>query len=237
MKKHFRSLKEGVKRRAPWVSPVYQYLRWKYLVLPRWRMMGMGVFTHHYQRNNWGCSESVSGEGSTLEQTAVIRGALPQLIKDFRIQSMLDIPCGDFNWMKLLDLPIHYIGADVVDEIVALNQRRFGKHARSFTKLDLTVDALPKVDLIFCRDCLFHFSYKHIFSALNNAKRSGSGYLLTTTNTQLKQNKNIVTGEFRRLNLQISPFSLPTPLLLINEKCPNPDKPDKSMGLWRISDL
>jgi hypothetical protein len=197
----------------------------------------MTVFKEHYVRNTWGCSESVSGEGSTLEQTAAIRGTLPQLIKDFRIQTMLDIPCGDFHWMKLLDLPVQYIGGDVVGEIVAEDERRFANHARSFTKLDLTVDALPKVDLIFCRDCLFHFSYSDIFSALGNVKRSGSRYIMTTTNTQLEQNKNIVTGEFRRLNLQIAPFSLPAPLLIIDEKCPNPDKPDKCMGLWRICDL
>ena len=197
----------------------------------------MTIFAEHYQRNSWGCSESVSGEGSTLDQTAAIRAALPQLIKDFQIQTMLDIPCGDFNWMKLLDLPIQYLGADVVEDIVAENKRRFGNHSRSFTRLDLTGDTLPKVDLIFCRDCLFHFSFEHISSALGNMKRSGSRFLLTTTNTQLRQNRDIVTGEFRRLNLQIPPFSLPAPLVIIDEQCPNPDKPDKCMGLWRISEL
>jgi hypothetical protein len=237
MYKHLHPIRDAVKRRAPWLTPIYRYMYLNFLRRLKWRKMGMTIFVEHYQENSWGCSESVSGEGSTLDQTVAIRVALPQVIKDFQIQTMLDIPCGDFNWMKLLDLPVHYIGADVVENIVVENQKRFGNHSRSFTKLDLTGDTLPKVDLIFCRDCLFHFSYNHIFSALSHIKRSCSRYLLTTTNTQLHQNKNIVTGEFRRLNLQISPFSLPAPLLIIDEKCPNPDKPDKCMGLWRICDL
>lgn len=197
----------------------------------------MAVFTEHYQKNGWGCGESVSGEGSTIEQTAVIRESLPNIIRDFQIESLLDIPCGDFNWMKLLELPVRYTGADIVGEIIAKNQRRFGNFARSFVRLDLTVDALPTADLILCRDCLFHLSYNHISQALSNIKRSGSRFLLTTTNTRLNQNKNIVTGEWRRLNLQLPPFSLPTPLLLIDEKCPNTASPDKHLGLWRISDL
>lgn len=137
----------------------------------------------------------------------------------------------------MLDLPVAYIGADVVDEIIAENQEKFCSDKRSFVKLDLTTGPLPQVDLILCRDCLFHFSFEHIFKALDQIKRSGSTYLLTTTNTRLERNRDIVTGEWRRLNLEAPPFSLPKPLMLLDEKCPNPASPDKQMGLWRISEL
>jgi SAM-dependent methyltransferase len=199
--------------------------------------MGMEVFSEHYRKNGWGCCESVSGEGSTIEQTAVIREALPKIVRDFQVRTLLDIPCGDFNWMKLLELPVQYTGADIVEEIIAANQKSFGNPSRSFIRLDLTVDTLPTADLVLCRDCLFHLSYAHIFQALANIKRSGSRFLLTTTNMRLIENKNIVTGEWRRLNLLVPPFSLPKPLLLIDEKCPNAVSPDKHIGLWRISDL
>ena len=155
MYKRLHPIRDAVKRHAPWITPMYRYMYLHFLRRPKWRRMGMTIFAEHYQRNSWGCSESVSGEGSTLDQTAAIRAALPQLIKDFQIQTMLDIPCGDFNWMKLLDLPIQYLGADVVEDIVAENKRRFGNHSRSFTRLDLTGDTLPKVDLIFCRDLIY----------------------------------------------------------------------------------
>jgi hypothetical protein len=231
------ALKQAVKQRMPWVIPIYSCLCWNLVIRPRWRRMGMAVFTEHYRRNGWGSPESVSGEGSTLEQTAAIRAALPRLVEDLRIKTMLDIPCGDFNWMRLLDLPLQYTGADIVAEIVRENQRRFASDTRQFKVLDVVADRLPSADLIFCRDCFFHFSYEHIFKAISNIKRSGAKYLLTTTNTRLAKNRNIVTGEWRRLNLQVLPFSLPLPMVLIDECCPNSVGSDKHMGLWSVSDL
>lgn len=231
------SIKKWVKRHFPWLVPAYSYAVWNFVIRPRWRRMGMAVFTEHFRENGWGSDESVSGEGSTVEQTAAIRAALPDIIRDHQIRTMLDIPCGDFNWMKLLALPVTYTGADIVDEIVAMNQSRFSSPSRSFVTLDLTVERLPDVDLILCRDCLFHFSFQHVAAALANIKASGARFLLTTTNTQLDRNRDIVTGEWRRLNLQLPPFSLPEPILLIDEKCPNPLSPDKHLGLWRVSEL
>ena len=39
---------------------------------------------------------------------------------------MLDIPCGDFYWMKEVDLKdIEYIGADIVDELIKKNNDKF----------------------------------------------------------------------------------------------------------------
>ena len=231
------SFKSTVRRRAPWLIPLYGYVVWTFIVRPRWRKLGMDVFTEHFRRNGWGNPESKSGDGSTLEQTAAVRGALPIVVRDFQLRTILDIPCGDFNWMRSVNLPVHYIGADVVAEIVARNRERFTTDARSFVRLDLTADTLPTVDLILCRDCLFHFSFADIARALSNIKRSGARFLLTTTNTELDRNRDIVTGEWRRLNLQAFPFLLPSPLMLIDEQCPEADARDKHLGLWRVADL
>jgi hypothetical protein len=199
-------------------------------------MGAAAVFTEHYEKNGWGIEETRSGIGSTVHNTEAVRAAIPRLLAEFHIRTLLDIPCGDFNWMKLIDLPIRYIGADIVEEIVARNQRQYGSKIRSFIRLDLTVDSLPTVDLILCRDCLFHLSYRHINQALVNIKRSEARFLLTTTNPGLHKNKDIVTGEWRRLNLQIAPFCLPEPLILIDEKGWDPAD-DRQLGLWRISDV
>lgn len=58
--------------------------------------------------------------------------------------------------MQLVDLPARYIGADIVDELIAENHKRFANDARCFVKVDLTAAPLPLADLIFCRDCLAH---------------------------------------------------------------------------------
>jgi hypothetical protein len=134
--------------------------------------------------------------------------------------------------MKLVDLPVSYLGADIVDDIIRDNQKRFSSEKRRFEKIDLIHDELPKVDLILCRDCLFHFSHGHIWHALHNIKKSGSNLLLTTTNPSPTFNRKIVTGEYRKLNLQAPPFSLPPPILSVDE-----GHDDKHMALWRISDI
>jgi hypothetical protein len=232
------SVRSSARRYAPkWVTAIYSYLCWNLLIRPRWRRMGVAaVFTEHYQRNGWGVEESRSGIGSTIGNTEAVRTEIPNLIAKYQIRSLLDIPCGDFNWMKLIELPIKYIGADIVEELIVHNRGRYESQLRSFTKLDLTIDRLPMVDLILCRDCLFHLSYRHIHEAIANIKRSGATFLLTTTNPYLRKNKDIVSGEWRRLNLQIFPFLLSKPILFIDEKSPDPAD-DRQLGLWRISDI
>jgi Capsular polysaccharide synthesis protein/Glycosyl transferase family 2 len=184
--------------------------------------------------------ESVSGPGSCLAQTTEIRRRLPFLIADLKIRSFLDTPCGDFNWMKHVRLGTEqYIGGDIVPTLVEQNQRIFGDSERRFIHLDITRDYLPQVDLIFCRDCLVHFPLTEIANALTNFKRSQSKYLLTTTFTGQRENTEITTGEWRPLNLQLSPFNFPPPLRLINEKCAevNGTYADKCLGLWRLEDI
>jgi len=81
--------------------------------------------------------------------------------------------------MKKVDLSgITYIGADIVNELVNKN---YYKYDEEFMTLDITKDKLPRVDVVFVRDCLVHFSNKDIYKALKNIYKSGAKYLLTTT--------------------------------------------------------
>lgn len=139
-------------------------------------------FTEIYENNLWCSPESVSGGGSEMQNTKVIRKELPVLIQKFNIQSILDIPCGDYNWMKSVDLGnAFYIGADIVQPLVKRNKELYNNI--DFRLLDLTKDILPKVDLIFVRDCLGHLSNDNVLLALKNCKESGSKYLLATSFT------------------------------------------------------
>lgn len=204
----------------------------------RYRIMSAeSIFTEIYRKNSWG-GISKSGSGSDLSQTQTIREKLPQLVKDLEISSLLDIPCGDFYWLKEVNLDfLSYVGADIVDDIIRHNQEKFHKQNRTFIKLDIPNDDLPKVDLIFCRDLFVHFSFNDISKSIRNIKRSGSKYLLTTSFTETKVNVDIVTGEWRKLNLQMLPFSFSDPLKIIIEKSSEDRAFDKSLSLWKISDL
>jgi hypothetical protein len=198
------------------------------------------VFGRVYQTNFWGNPDSRSGAGSDLIQTAEIRKRIPEIVADLGARTMLDIPCGDFHWMKEVELNVEYIGADIVEELIRQNQKLFGTPLRRFIVCDITKEPVPTVDLVLCRDLLVHLSYQDTFAALRSMRLSGSKYLLTTTFTERSHNFDIpTTGKWRPLNLELEPFKFGEPLLLINEKCTEGEGAwsDKSLGLWRIADL
>lgn len=198
------------------------------------------VFSKIFAKNLWEGGESESGSGSSLEQTTTISDQLPFFLKALGVKSVLDAGCGDLNWLHHMDLTLEtYIGVDVVGALVARNREMYGNKKRSFLVRDITKDRLPKVELIFCRDCLGHFSFIDIHAAVRNFKRSKSTYLLTTTFPKHDLSVDIQTGYWRPLNLQLPPFNFPRPIRLINEHCSEDDNAytDKSLGLWRISEL
>lgn len=192
-------------------------------------------FTEIYENNLWCSPESVSGGGSEMQNTKVIRRELPVLIQKFGITSILDIPCGDWNWMKDVDLcGASYIGADIVDPLIGLNKANYTN--TDFRVLDLINDVLPKVDLIFVRDCLGHLSNDNVSLALRNCQESGSKYLLATSFTKWDMNPDIENGGWKCINLMIPPFQL-NPIYLINEDCQEgyPHYNDKCMILFQLN--
>ena len=192
------------------------------------------IFLDIYLNNSWADQESVSGRGSTLARTDIIRIALPALLESVGAKSLLDAPCGDFNWMRHVDLrSVEYLGADVVRELIARNQQMYGGKGRNFVVSDITSDDLPKADVILCRDCFIHLSFKHTRTAIANFKRSSSTFLLATTHTTVRKNTDIESGGWRSVNLQLPPYNFPAPLQLITE---NPEL-GKSLGMWRLENL
>jgi SAM-dependent methyltransferase len=178
-----------------------------------------------------------SGVGSDLEATQAIVSSLPNVFESLSVRSVLDIPCGDFVYMRQINLgSITYIGADVIEELILSHQRLHESAQKHFRVLDIVTSDLPDVDLVLCRDCLVHFSDRLIKKAVNNIKRSRSRYLLTTTFPEHTTNKAIVTGSWRPLNLCAPPFDFPPPIRLINDGYTAPFE-DKSLGLWHVHDL
>ena len=198
------------------------------------------IFIEHYQSRLADGEESLSGFGSRLVQTIEIRMHIPVLVREFSASSILDAPCGDFHWQKEMELELQqYVEVDIVPDIIRMNQERYGNHIRQFRLLDITKDELPQSDIILCRDCLVHFPFKRIVAALRNFKRSKSSYLLTTTFPQRDENRDILTGHWRPINLELSPFDFPKPIRIINEKYTEEEgtASDKSLGFWRLEDI
>lgn len=197
------------------------------------------VFTYYFDQNIWG-GISKSGTGSDLDQTAVIRKVLPDLLKQINCNILIDAPCGDLYWIKTIDLPIKkYIGIDIVDDLIIQNRMLFNDEKFTFYSQDLVEKQIPYADLILSRDCLVHLSFNDIKKVINNFKRSGSLYLLTTSFVKQTYNFDIPTGFWHPINLQKEPFNFPNALLVIDEKCTEEEGKwsDKSLLLWDLSTL
>jgi hypothetical protein len=232
-------LKAFIRRRLPGATVMYKRVR-SFLHRARRGEGNVAVFDAIARENRWQDPESVSGGGSNLQQTEVIRREIPALLARIGATSILDAPCGDFHWMRLVELgEVRYIGADIVAPLVERCRREYGSEKRSFEMRNIISEPVPKVDVIFSRDCLVHLSYAHIRQALRNFRDSGSTYLLTTTFPSRSKNWDIVTGDWRPLNLQCAPFHFPAPIEAIVENSTEfgGDYADKTLALWRLDSL
>jgi hypothetical protein len=197
-------------------------------------------FNEIYLTNAFNGRESRSGGGSSLFQTRKICKAIPKLIQDLDIHHLLDVPCGDWNWMQYVDLgDIRYTGGDVVKNVVDQNNAAYGNETRCFKQLNVVTDPIPHVDLILCRDGLVHMNFSDGLSAIEQFRKSGTKWLLSTTFTDRDSNCELYEGlGWRPLNLEKPPYNLGKAELYIIEGCTedNGHYSDKSLGLWRINE-
>jgi hypothetical protein len=201
------------------------------------------LFAGIHRGNLWGEPETVSGPGSSLRETEILRRELPGLLAGLGVRTLLDAPCGDRHWISRtpLDLDL-YIGIDVVPALIAQGLSAAAGQDGPRCELrvaDITRDPLPRADAILCRDCLIHLSYSYIRRALDNFRRSGATYLLTTNYSGLRENRDILTGQWRPLDLRLPPFGLPEPLRLIIEKDYDEDgrRLQRSLSVWKLAEI
>ncbi len=190
-------------------------------------------------RKKDGHLESASGPGSTLETTMDTRAFIEESIQQFKITSIVDIGCGDWNWMSQLHLHgASYLGLDVVSHTVLNNQAAYGdRKGVTFKEFNAITEIPPQVDLVIIRDVLFHLSNDHAAQVLNNIRDSGSKYLLTTTFPDESENRplenygeNLSGWGFHKLNIELPPFNLSNPVASVFEKNEN-----REMRVYKIN--
>lgn len=172
---------------------------------------GPDDLARHFYDGQWqGSPETVSGKGSSLAYTENLRRRLPHILRRLEIHTLVDAPCGDFNWMSQVRLgKVDYLGIDIVPDIIARNQERHPK--RRFMVGDITKDPLPACDLMICRDCLFHLPYRNIADWMANVAACGPRYLMVTS---IPRGKNLDIdrpGRFRQLDMTRPPFRFEKP--------------------------
>ena len=96
---------------------------------------------------------------------------------------------------------MHYIGGDIVRELVALNSSRFRSPRRTFIELDIIHGPLPKADAWLCRRALIHFPYSAGIAVLSKFRASSMRYFLGTTYTNVENQEDIPSGMWWPVNL------------------------------------
>jgi SAM-dependent methyltransferase len=165
------------------------------------------VFEAIYRVNKWRMG---SGPGSTVEDTAPYREFLSGFLKAYRISSVLDLGCGDWQFSSLIDWSgLQYIGADV-SETALTSARPHSAPNISFQVLNAIEDPLPSVDLLIAKDVLQHWSNADILGFL--PKLDKFRFALITNGFPSKKtryiNKNIRPGKGRPVDLSSPPFNL-----------------------------
>lgn len=178
---------------------------------------------------------SSSGPGSSLRNTSVLRLMLPDLIEHLGVKTILDAGCGDFNWMKELDLRgVKVLACDIVPEVVASNNKRYASTNIEFFCMDIIRDVIPNVDLILCKDVFIHFSLPSVLKSIRGMKNSGSTYLLTNHDKTLQSNVDTATSNIgRSINFRLPPFDFRAPLVVLEDLL----QPWACLGLWALAGL
>lgn len=183
-----------------------------------------------------GRPETECGAGSMVVATISIRLWLPGLFARRNIKTLVDAPCGDFNWMAHTDLSgVHYVGID--DGLQHLKTarskqsvpREFAPRTKTLLHLDILEDGLPPVDAILCRDFLQHLPNADALAAIKTIHRSGAAYLIATSHSNPANRDLAAPGQYRPLNLRAPPFNFPPPLEAVD------DGPGRILGLWTLT--
>jgi 2-polyprenyl-3-methyl-5-hydroxy-6-metoxy-1,4-benzoquinol methylase len=186
----------------------------------------LGVWVHEDNQ------ESRSGRGSGASVTDQLVTGLPILLKKLECVTLLDVGCGDWNWMTDVELPCNYIGVDIVPEVIDAN-KQYERDGVSFILANASEDELPQADVVLCREVLFHLSFEDGKAALSNIKKNAK-WLIATTDNSIWFNSDIHSGDFRNINLQFSPYKLPLPNKIILDDALSPGR---VLGVWKTSDL
>lgn len=213
------------------------------------------VFSDIYENFGfYGSHESRSGGGSTLHSTEMIREEITKLVIDRGIKSVVDFPCGDFNWMKeIVDNFEEYTGCDIVPKCIDDNRSKYPNY--NFKCLNLIKDTIPLGDLLIVRDVIGHQPLKTGLQMIENILSSNCKYLLSTTWAKKtdtgdyvpcqpgeveSENEGCAYGRFYPVNLMGNPFNFPEPELYIEERTDVVGYDNgmrKTLALWDISKI
>jgi hypothetical protein len=159
-----------------------------------------------YKNNVWTCNGVRSGHGSELNQTINIRNFLDKFIPDNSIKSVVDLGCGDLNWIKHTQaFSIDYTGIDIAGPLIEEHKSNYTD--KKFYNKDIIKDEIPECDLIIIHDVIFHIKIRDILFLFENIKHKFKYLLITSCNNIINEDNHENIYHFSKVNLEITPFN------------------------------
>jgi SAM-dependent methyltransferase len=164
-----------------------------------------------------GRRQSVSGPGSEQSAAKPALALLDMTVAEYKVGSILDLGCGDWNWMQHASwraMPnVRYEGWEAHQGLVDHLTTEFGNQNIRFRCADLACEPLPSADLVVCRDVLFHLRIDLAESVITRLRANGClllapSFLGEETNAGIEQYLPIDGWGFYRINLDVAPFNL-----------------------------
>ena len=159
------------------------------------------IFDDIYDNDRW---NGGSGPGSHSSRTGEYTAFINHLIRDLKIESFLDVGCGDWQlaqWFRLDG--IRYKGIDISKSAVALAKNR----APASTDISVSdiFSVTDKFDFVHIKDVLQHLPFEDCDRILTFACKS-SRYVLVT-NEYPPCSNDIEAGQYRPIDVSYWPNS------------------------------
>ena len=226
-----------------WLRKIYTTKFFQLLPINKDKMKKK-IFTSIYKSNHWvqnseGLPEkfvSVSGHGSNINtaQYKNLNFNFNKMLEKFDINSIIDMPCGDFLWIKntILEKKIKYLGIDIVDELIFKNNKIYKNNHIEFLAKDIVdFKTEEKYDLVLIRDLFIHIKNSDIKKIINNIKKMQIKYIALNS-YEINQNEDVVIGKHRKVNILSEPFNLPKPIFSFSDY-----EKDKFIYLYKIDHI
>lgn len=206
--------------------------------------MSKKIFTDIYHNNEWSSKESISGMGSTLKFTSGARQFLPAIFDEYNFRHLLDLACGDFNWMKTITQHLEtYMGLDIVEPLIKSNLDKYWQmNWIDFDCKDIVNDKIDGTyDVVIAKDVLVHLSNKDIVKVFDHIRAADIEYVIVTNFDGLEKNTDIETGDWRPINFELAPFNFGKPAEVITEDetymWNSKLMQDKTLSMYKIEDI
>ena len=166
------------------------------------------IFSNIYLNGLWNDYRNEiprSGPGSSLVNTTNFRKFFDTFCENNKVESVLDIGCGDLTWMPLTRTfqTKKYTGIDIVQSLIDSHTVKYPQH--TFLCLDAVAEDIPSAEVVCIRDVLFHLSIEDVQVLL---KKIRCKYLFVTSCRNEENNDAFNYYHYHPLNLTKLPFNM-----------------------------